>query len=147
MQITKTVFAALLAATAASAAPATTEVSMMAETPDWTIENMKRTCDQADTKCTWNFAVNTKSGNPTSCTMVVKANGDTKASRAAGGPVTCGPFTVTSGWSGQFVEGFTTLAVVDHSKRLIVWPAYRDGQLVNGKVVKPDQSYKPARLP
>ncbi|GKU14751.1 unnamed protein product [Fusarium langsethiae] len=65
-----------------------------------------------------------------------------------GGPVKCGDYTVTSGWSGQFGpgNGFTTFSVVS-SKRQIVWPAYTDKQVQGGKVVKPDQSYTPANLP
>lgn len=143
MQITKTLLATLIAATTVAAVPVTDVAERAVE---WTIENMKRTCDSADKTCTWNFAVNTKSGNPTPCTMVVKASGNNKASRADGGPVQCGAFTVTSGWSGQFAEGFTTLAVVDHAKKLIIWPAYRDGQLKNGQVVKPDISHTPTKI-
>jgi hypothetical protein len=35
---------------------------------------------------------------------------------------------------------------VDWSKRLIVWPAYSDSELVNGKAVTPDKSYAPQTL-
>ena len=58
-----------------------------------------------------------------------------------------GPFTVGSGWSGQFGpgNGFTTFSVVRGG--LIAYPAYRDVQLANGKSVRPDQSYTPQNLP
>jgi hypothetical protein len=66
-----------------------------------------------------------------------------------GGPSTCGKYTITSNWSGQFGKGkgFTTLAVVDNPTSQIIYPGYKDTQLVNGTVVKPDQSYAPAALP
>ncbi|CRK23756.1 hypothetical protein BN1708_013790, partial [Verticillium longisporum] len=62
---------------------------------------------------------------------------------------TCGPYTVTSSWSGQFGEGngFTTLAVVNRSSKQIVWPAYTDKQLAKAVVVKPNQSYPVQALP
>ncbi|UKZ67879.1 uncharacterized protein TrAtP1_009039 [Trichoderma atroviride] len=147
MQFTKTFIAALFAASNVAAAPTPADKSMMANAPQWTIENLKRTCDTANTSCTWTFAVDTHLAAATSCTYVVKAAKD--ASQATGGPVTCGSYTVTSSWSGQFGpgNGFTTLAVVDNSKKLIVWPAYTDVQVQSGKVVSPNQSYAPASLP
>ncbi|KAF4973857.1 hypothetical protein FZEAL_9175 [Fusarium zealandicum] len=138
---------ALLSATGAVAAPAAAadSVSMMAASPQWTIQTLNRVCDKADTTCTWNFKINTGSGAATPCKYVVKAKG---ASKANGGPAKCGTFTITSGWSGQFGpnNGFTTLSVVS-SKKQIVYPSYTDKQLAGGKVVKPDQKYAPAALP
>lgn len=146
MQFSQLLLATLMAAPAALAAPAPVAgVSMMATGSTWTIDNMKRTCNAADTQCTWTFGIDTGSGTATSCKMVVKA---TDASEAAGA-ATCGIFSVTSGWSGQFGagNGFTTLSVVDNNSRQIIWPAYTDKQLDTGKVVKPDQSYTPSNLP
>ncbi|KAJ5683059.1 hypothetical protein N7462_006224 [Penicillium macrosclerotiorum] len=142
MQLTQLLLSSALFASATLAAP----VSMMAAGPEWTIQNMKRVCNAANTSCTWTFGIYTGSGTATSCTYVVKATG---AAQANGGPSTCGDFTITSGWSGQFGpgNGFTTLSVVDDETRQIVWPAYTDKQLTGGKVVKPDQSYAPAALP
>ncbi|KAF4446591.1 small secreted protein [Fusarium austroafricanum] len=142
---------ALVSATGAVAAPSipVDSVSMMAASPQWTIQSLSRACDKADTTCTWNFKINTGSGAATACKYVVKAKG---ASKANGGPAKCGTganvFTITSGWSGQFGadKGFTTLSVVS-SKKQIIYPSYTDKQLAGGKVVKPDQSYSPAALP
>ncbi|KAH7129511.1 hypothetical protein B0J13DRAFT_509861 [Dactylonectria estremocensis] len=145
MQFT-TAFIALLSASGVMAAPAASNtVSMMAATPQWTIQTLNRVCDKADTTCTWNFKINTGSGAATPCKYVVKG---TKASQANGGPAKCGTFTITSGWSGQFGadKGFTTVSVVS-SKKQIIYPSYTDKQLAGGKVVKPDQSYAPAALP
>ncbi|KAK7428460.1 hypothetical protein QQZ08_005079 [Neonectria magnoliae] len=152
MQFSAAFLAAILSATTLAApapAPAEKAVSMMAATPQWTIQGLNRKCDTADKTCTWNFGIKTSSGT-TACKYVVKSTKATpKASRSNGGPSKCGDFTVTSGWSGQFGagNGFTTLSVVSNSKRQIAWPAYTDKQLAGGKTVKPDQAYAPAALP
>ncbi|KAJ3459162.1 hypothetical protein MRS44_015235 [Fusarium solani] len=128
MKFSITIVAALLSATG-MAAPAN-EVSMMAASPSG------------------QFNPST-AGAATACKYVVKSTKTAKASKANGGPATCGDFTITSGWSGQFGadKGFTTLSVVSKSKKQIVYPAYTDQQLAGGKVVKPDQAYAPASLP
>ncbi|KOS47071.1 hypothetical protein ACN38_g1926 [Penicillium nordicum] len=147
MQLTQLILTTGLLASSAFAAPAdTSSKSMMADSPQWTLQDTKRVCNTKDTSCTWTFGIYPGGGDATPCTYVVEGS---PASRANGGPVTCGGFTVTSGWSGQFGEesGFTTLSVVDNASRQIVWPAYTDKQLASGKVVKPDQSYAPAALP
>ena len=61
----------------------------------------------------------------------------------------CGKYTISTGWSDQFGkdQGFTTLSVVNNDIKQIIWPAYTDKQLSGGKLVKPDQSYSPAKLP
>lgn len=143
MQLTKTLVASVLAA------PAPSEMSMMAAAPQWTIQNMKRVCDKDDKLCTWTFGINSRPGAATACKLAVKATKDVRASRANGGPSDCGDYTVTSGWSGQFGEGkgFTTLSVVDNKKQQIVYPAYTDNQVKEGKIVQPDQSYAPQNLP
>ncbi|KAL7952029.1 hypothetical protein V8C42DRAFT_305974 [Trichoderma barbatum] len=145
MQITQTLIATLFAASAAVAAPAPADKSMMAAVPEWTITNMKRVCNAGNTSCTWTFGIDTHLAAATSCTYIVKATAN--ASQTNGGPVTCGPYTVTSGWSGQFGPGFTTFAVTDFTKKLITWPAYTDAQVQAGNVVSPNQSYAPANLP
>ncbi|KAI9150339.1 hypothetical protein HJFPF1_10101 [Paramyrothecium foliicola] len=149
MQITNLFVAALFAANSALAAPApATGVSQMAAVPEWTIENTKRVCNSADSECTWTFGVNTgvAGSKSTACTLTVKG---AKASQRNGGPANCGSYTVTSGWSGQFGpnNGFTTLSVVDNTKKLIVWPAYTDNEVKAGKVVSPNKKYAPAKLP
>ncbi|KAI9369293.1 hypothetical protein BJX61DRAFT_520169 [Aspergillus egyptiacus] len=139
-------FAALACSTTLAApTPSGPAKSMMVENTQWTIEDMKRVCDDADTECTWTFGIDTPSGS-TDCTYVVTGS---PASQANGGPEHCGDYTITSGWSGQFgpEDGFTTLSVVHEESRQIIWPAYRDDQLEGGEVVKPDQSYTPSVLP
>ncbi|KAJ5818394.1 hypothetical protein N7474_003985 [Penicillium riverlandense] len=143
MQFTQLFLSTLFASSAVLAAP----VSMMASSPEWTIKDMKRVCNAADTECTWTFGIEIGKGAITECTYVEKG---TDASQiVGGGPSTCGKYTITSNWSGQFGkgQGFTTLAVVDNPTSQIIYPAYKDTQLVNGTVVKPDQSYAPAALP
>lgn len=149
MQFTAaTIFTLLAAVASAAPAPAAGKllaVSKMAEGAQWTIESFTRTCNGADTSCAVSFTIDT-GANETPCTFKVDAA--SRASRAPTAGVTCGDYTVSSSWSGQFGEGqgFTTFAVVDNVKRLIAWPAYTDKQLVNGRAVTPDQSYTPARL-
>ncbi|PHH79867.1 hypothetical protein CDD80_3600 [Ophiocordyceps camponoti-rufipedis] len=145
MQLASTLLASLLAATTALAAPAK---SMMAATPQWVIEHMKRVCNEHDSQCTWTFKIDTHEGKKTECTLTVNATSKARASRADGKPTTCGAFTVTSGWNDHFGEGqgFTVLSVVERNKRLIIWPSYTDVQLQNGVVVEPDQSYGPQSI-
>lgn len=134
---------------AGSALAAPTDVKSMSAQTTWTIESAKRVCDKADTACNWTFAVNAGSAGKTNCAFTTKKTGSTVASRAPNTGSTCGPYTVTSGWSGQFGEGqgFTTLSVVNRSKKQIAWPAYTDKQLAGGKVVTPNQSYPVQALP
>lgn len=109
---------------------------------------MKRTCNNDDSSCAWSFTINA-GGAKQACSYNVKKDGKTPASRSPQKGVNCGDYTVTSGWSGQFGpgNGFTTLSVVNNPKKLIAWPAYTGKQLVNGKVVTPDQSYPVQHLP
>lgn len=132
-----------LAAALTAAAPL--EKSMMASsTPQWTIESFKRTCNDANTSCDYSYSIDTHTAAPTPCSYTVTGN---PAARASYNNVQCGPYTVSSSWSGQFGEGngFQTLAVTDRT--VIIYPAYTDKQLVNGQVVSPDQSYTPQNLP
>ncbi|TLD23067.1 hypothetical protein PspLS_07140 [Pyricularia sp. CBS 133598] len=94
-------------------------------------------------KCRWSFTVVTQQRGRQRCSFEA-------GRRASVAEVGCGGhFAVSGSWSGQYGEGqgFTTLSVVDRERKLIVWPAYRDSQLEGGKVVRPDQSYVPQRLP
>jgi hypothetical protein len=145
-----TVFVGLVAAASnALAAPALNTraeaVSAMAKIPQWEIQCFTRTCNEKDTSCHVSFAINTQTSAPTSCSYTVTG---APASRAPANGITCGPYTVSSGWSGQFgpENGFTTWAVVDQAKRLIAWPAYTDRELVNGEAVTPDKSFSPQTI-
>ncbi|KAJ5834455.1 hypothetical protein N7447_000481 [Penicillium robsamsonii] len=137
MQISQLLLAAGLFASSIFAAPVANS--------DWTIREMKRVCNSENTSCTWTFGIDSGSGI-TDCTYVVEAD---DASHANGGPSTCGAYSVSSGWSGQFdpTNGFTTFSVVNDETSQQIWPAYADSQLVDGVVVKPDQSYPPTALP
>lgn len=143
MQLTTILTSALLSATALAVPTQarTDSKAVRAAAATWTIEGTKRVCNTADTSCTWTFGVNNGTGT-TQCTEVVTGS---PASQTNGGPATCGVYTVTSGWSGQFGagNGFTTFAVVNYGADLIVFPAYTDTQVAGGAVVTPDQSYTP----
>ncbi|KAG6359719.1 hypothetical protein INS49_010771 [Diaporthe citri] len=146
MQFT-TVFLSALAAVGSMAAPLEPRaeaVSMMAQATTWTITNFKRAVNADNTVTTWTFGIN-NGQTTTPCTEEVKG---AKSSTLNGGPATCGPYTVTSGWSDQFGPGneFTTFAVVDYAAKLIVYPAYTDKEVASGNVVTPDKSYTPSKL-
>ncbi|KAK8056195.1 hypothetical protein PG993_001422 [Apiospora rasikravindrae] len=136
-----------LFATAALAAP-TASKSMMAA-GEWTIESLKRTCNADDTACDWEFNINTNTPGVAVQACKVTAKGKPASQTDIKEPQWCGPYRVTTGWSDQFGKenAFTTLAVVNEGKRLIVYPAYQDKQLKNGVPVVPDQKYIPAALP
>ncbi|ORY68359.1 small secreted protein [Pseudomassariella vexata] len=122
-------------------------VNMMADCSEWTIRHLKRTCNRHDTSCCWDFAIDTGHHDKTHCSFTIEGH---HASRTDISGVDCGPFTVSAGWSGQFGEdnGFYVLSVVDYEEKLIVWPGYTDEELgCNGKVVRPNKSYAPARIP
>jgi hypothetical protein len=154
MQFTTATLATILPllALAAPNNPRSAPVSMAADGAQWTIRSAKRVCNAADTSCKWSFGIDTDGdgpGAPVACAYEVKAaNANTPASQSPETGVTCGPFTVTSGWSGQFGpgNGFTTLSVVDWQKKLIAWPAYSDRDLANGVVVSPDRSFAVQKL-
>jgi len=136
MQYATIILGLFAAATSVSAAP-----TVQARAADWTITNFKRTCNTADTSCTVSFGIDTHVAAVTPCTYTV--TGAAPVSRATAGPTTCGAYTVTSGWSGQFGPdaGFTTWSVADWGKKLIAYPSYADRDVVNGAVVKPDRSF------
>ncbi|KAF2968030.1 hypothetical protein GQX73_g5544 [Xylaria multiplex] len=138
MQLTNTLFA-LLSTTALAKT-----LSTFAST-EWTIESLIRSCDAPDDLCTWKFGINTNEEgvDVTECTYTVPATTTEPASQANGGPTTCGVFTITSGWSGQFGpdQGFTVISVVDYAKKLIVYAGYTDASVKNGTVVDPDLSF------
>lgn len=78
--------AGLAAAAPSAQQPRAEAKSMMASAQTWTITGLKRTCDAADTSCTWTFGVNNGTGT-TACTEVVTGS---PASQTNGGPATCG---------------------------------------------------------
>ncbi|KAI2473445.1 hypothetical protein F4781DRAFT_191538 [Annulohypoxylon bovei var. microspora] len=150
MQFSTTLLSTLLLSAASTlAAPLSMAAPNAAE---WTIESLKRTCDDGDKTCVWTFSVNTGEDGVAATSVAnytVNATDSAPASQAIGNAQTFGNFTVTSTWSGQFGEGegFTTMSVIDYAKGLIVYPAYKDTQLVSGQVVTPDQSYPVQNLP
>lgn len=149
MHFNKVLFGLAAAASNTFAAPTldsrSDAVSAMAEVPQWKITSFTRSCNAGDTSCTISFGIDTQTAPVTGCTYTVTG---APASQASTNGISCGPYTISSGWSGQFGpgNGFTTWSVVDWSKRLIVWPAYSDRELVNGVAVTPDKSYAPQTL-
>ncbi|KAL4803360.1 hypothetical protein BDV18DRAFT_144639 [Aspergillus unguis] len=141
MQFTMNMNTLLLALGVASTALAAPTTKSTRQADSWTITSLSRTCDDADTTCTWTFGIDNGVDN-TPCTFDTTGS---PASQADGGPATCGVYTVTSSWSGQYGEdnGFTTLAVVDYDAGLLVWPGYSDADLAGGEVVA-DQTYTPS---
>ncbi|KAK0643145.1 hypothetical protein B0T16DRAFT_354590 [Cercophora newfieldiana] len=115
--------------------------------PIWTIENLKRTCDESDTACEWSFIINPniEYQAPTPCKYTTESLDGMPASMAVQDGMDCGPYHVSSSWSGQFGpdHGFTTLAIVDGEYRLVAFPSYSDEELKDGKVVVPDQGFVP----
>lgn len=138
----------IFTAVTALAAPAR---FMSLSSEEWTIENMARACNEADTECTWTFSVNTNAEGtePTDVKYLVKANDGAPASRAIGGPSEFGIFTVASTWSDSFgiPNAWTTLSIIDYERGILVYPAYRDIVLENGGIVEPDQAYIPQAIP
>lgn len=132
------------------AAPADTGVVSAAAAAEWTLQNVTRTCNSADSVCSWSFSISTAPGSTAvPCPYVVNGTTTAPASQSNGGPTACGAFTITSGWSGQFGvgQGFTTFSVIDYPNKLIAYPAYRDVELGNGTTVSPDRSYPVQSLP
>ncbi|GAO19333.1 uncharacterized protein UV8b_05233 [Ustilaginoidea virens] len=106
-----------------------------APVPKWTVESLKRTCAADDSSCTWHFFIdNHVASKATEITYVVEGPG---ASRAKSGPSEFGNYTITSSWSDQFGadKGFTALSAIDRKAGLISFPAYRDVDVKEGKVV------------
>ncbi|KAI2768236.1 small secreted protein [Daldinia loculata] len=144
MKFTSTAVAAIFAATAMAApTPSPSAKSAVADVPEWTIESIKRGCNAANTQCIWTFSINTHLADATPCEFTVKGAGNVPASESDSSGNICGPYTVGSGWSGQFGpgNGFTTLSVVDEAKKLIAWPSYTDKALEGNVVVSPDLSW------
>ncbi|KAI6351568.1 hypothetical protein MCOR25_009863 [Pyricularia grisea] len=129
MHFSTTTLITLLASTAAAAPVSTTAAT-------WTINNFKRTCNSADTVCQVEFGL-----NGTNCSYQV--NAASLASQTSVNGVVCGPYQVSSGWSGQFGagNGFTTWSVADWANKLIAFPSYADRDIPNGQVVSPDRSF------
>ncbi|KAI2622818.1 surface protein 1 [Xylaria nigripes] len=143
MQLTNALFALF----STSAVAATTSAF---EDKIWTFENMTRTCDGKDTSCTWTFGINDNDPNGTirQCIYTVEATASAPASQSYGGPGMCAAYIITSAWSGQFGpgQGFTIMAVIDNANQLIVYAGYRDSNVKDGAVVKPDLSFPVVKL-
>ncbi|KAK6842035.1 MFS general substrate transporter [Apiospora arundinis] len=141
------IISALFAA-GALAAPTPAEAKSMMAAGEWTIESLKRTCNADDTSCDWEFGINTNVAGVASQPCKITATGKPASQTDIRTPQWCGPYRVTTGWSAQFgiENAFTTMAVVNEAKGLIVYPAYQDKQLKNGVPVVPDQKYTPQAL-
>ncbi|SMR54943.1 unnamed protein product [Zymoseptoria tritici ST99CH_3D1] len=149
MQFSTTVLAILATAGTSFAAPAPVPdvaVSKMVSNAQWTIRDFKRQC--ANGSCSFTYAID-NGATVTGCAYSVAANGGKSADQTDYSNIKCGDYTIGSGWSGQFGpgNGFTTLSVVDSSRK-IIYPSYSDAAIANAGngPVKPDQSYTPAQL-
>lgn len=111
----------------------------------WTLRDVKRPCNKEDTKCDWSFLIDThrQDNPPTSCTFHALRFRSDPASKSPFGALCGGRYRITGRWSGQFGpgNGFTTLSVVDEKLKLIAFPAYTDGELEDGRMVKPDVGF------
>ncbi len=143
MQFTNALIAAVLSATALAApTPAPESISMMAQTPQWTITEMRRNCTPDDVSCIWSFNIDTHTAPPMPCSFEVKGS---PASRTSTSGKKCGAYTVNAGWDGSFGEGegFTVMTVVDYGRKEMIWPSYLDKEFVTNLPVSPDKSYQP----
>lgn len=120
-------------------------LDMAAREHKWKMRSMRRTCDHRDTECEWFFYIEADRYTA-KCHFLVSGRG---ASRTDTQGNECGPFTVSSGWSGQFGpgNGFTVLSVVDQAAGLIAWPGYTDKQLESCTTVRPDLEFPVSHLP
>lgn len=123
-------------------------VKPMAMNNTLTMESVQRTCNEEDKACHWSFTINVD-GIKTECAFDITGSESSGASFSANTGRSCGKYTVTSNWSGQFgpKDGFITLSVIDYLRGTIAWPAYRDDQLESGVIVMPDQSYPIQSIP
>ena len=113
--------------------------------PPWIIKLFKRSCNAADTECWVSFGVDTQLSPVVNCSYGVKG---TQASRRSTDSISCGPYTISSGWNGSFGagNGFTTWAIANHGQAIVAWPSYADRDLVNGVAVTPDRSFAPSKF-
>jgi len=141
MQFTTAIVSLLATVALASPTPRAASKSMAADTTEWTFTSVKRPCNTADTLCTWSFGINDGT-TTTACAFNVTGSPADETNLDSPG-ATCGAYTITTGWSGQFGagNGFTTLGVVNYAAKLLAYPAYTDAQLAGGATVTPDQSY------
>ena len=72
--------AAITALLSASALAAPVEERAEAATTQWTIQNMKRVCNTANTSCAWSFGINTHTAPVTPCKFTV-SSGQTRTLR------------------------------------------------------------------
>lgn len=130
--------AALLALSSASALAVPIEERAEAAAPSqWTITNMKRVCNEADTSCAYSFGINTHTAGMavTPCKFTVKG---ANASEQQTFNHVCGPFTVGTGWVNQNGpgNGFVVLPTLWSAKKLEAYPSYSDADLNTNKVIK-----------
>lgn len=152
--LSQTILTTLLA-TAALASPTTRmskrrEVqSLKADVPEWTVSDLVRTCNDKDTKCTWEFGVNTNEDGfeTVHCEYVIK--GDPASETPGTVPQSCGEFSITSGYdSGDAPgNGFTVLSIVNYETGKLVYAGYNDRLLKDGETVDPDRSWIVYDLP
>lgn len=121
MKLTIAALAGLLSASA-FAAPVE-ERADAAATTQWTIQNMKRVCNDADTSCTYSFSINTHGATPvTPCKFTIHG---ASASEQQTFNHACGVFSVGTGWNSQ---GFVVMPTLWSAKGLQAYPSYSDAE-------------------
>lgn len=130
-------------AAVAESEPADVELTTAAA--KWTIVGFHRKCALLDVSCTYSFFINPndKTGvTPCKYNIVGVA-----ASRLSYQNIKCGAFKVGSTYLARagVNNGVQTLSVARNG--LVIYPAYTDRELLNGKIVKPNRSYTPVKLP
>ena len=161
MHFTQGLFAAVLAATSAVAAPAQsiktandlihkTNLKLAdiqnnnleadgfppANVADWTVEGLTRPCAADGSSCTWSFHLQPHTGRSETVFNYVVPGPD--AAHNPNAPrQDFGDFYITAGWN----DGYTVLAVHDLKDTLISFMGYTDEQVANGATV-PDQDWK-----
>lgn len=110
IQDTMKMHIAALTVTIFSTALVASAVPVAASAPNWTITNFTRTCNAPDTTCAYTFGIDTNDETTViKCTDTVKGAPASHTSTRA----TCGNYTVSSNWSGQFGKGKGTKCYID----------------------------------
>lgn len=143
MHSSRTVLAALFAASAALAAPtpiatptstsSASSVSTTSSEGDWVIQGLVRECNEDNSSCTWTFGI-FDGTTTTDCTYIVDGID------VSGGPTQCGDFEIKSNYA-PADPPFTVMSVVRDG--LIIYPGYDENVLANPPVEDFSQAPQP----
>jgi hypothetical protein len=144
--LTKTILTTVLASMAmASPVRRAAPKSMKSADAEWTLEKLTQTCNEDDTKCTWNFGINANNGDDVAdCEYIIEGS---PASQTPGvEPQECGVYTITSGYSAN-EDPFTSISVVNYDTGKMIFTGYNDRWLENGEPVDPDRAWPVVDIP